>query len=125
MFSSFKNLFKSAPKAQNNEKPTDHPHEKYNEDNSENFSEQETAEKTGVYVEKEEEKMRFRLAMDIFKFEDTTKSNLEINLYDTVKMFEAYFGEKLKNWKYISYIKIFCFLLRFVVSLFQDIFLLL
>lgn len=98
MFSSFKNLFKSAPKAQ--EKPTEKQNEKYNEeDNSENFSEQETAEKTGVYVEKEEEKMRFRLAMDIFKLEDETKSNFDINLYDTVKMFESYFGERLKNWK--------------------------
>ena len=99
MFSSFKNLFKSAPKAQKNEKPVDNQNKKDNEDNSENLSEQETAEKTGVYVEKEEEKMRFRLAMDIFKLEDETKSNYDINLYDTVKMFEAFYGERLKNWK--------------------------
>lgn len=99
MFSSFKNLFKSAPKAQNNEKPIDNSNEKYDEDNSENFSEQETSEKTNVYVEKEEEKMRFRLAMDIFKLEDETKSNFDINLYDTVKMFEAFYNERLRNWK--------------------------
>ena len=99
MFSSFKNLFKTAPKTQINEKTIENLDEKYDEDNSENFSEQETAEKTSVYVEKEEEKMRFRLAMDIFKFEDETKSNFDVNLYDTIKMFEAFYNEKLKNWK--------------------------
>lgn len=103
MFSSFKNFFKSTPKEQNNEKPIDILNEKYNEDNSGNFSEQETAEKTGVYYENEEEKMRFRLAMDIFKLEDETKSNYDINLYDTIKMFEAYYAERLKNWRYIIY----------------------
>jgi hypothetical protein len=99
MFSSFKSLFKAQPKTQNNEKPTENTNENYNEDSFENSSEQETAEKTGVYVEKDEEKMRFRLAMDIFKFEDETKSNFDINLFDNIKMFEAFYAERLKNWK--------------------------
>jgi len=104
MFSSFKNFFKSGTKSQINEKPNENNTEKYEDDNSANFSEQETAEKTGVYVENEEEKMRFRLAMDIFKIEDEKKMNYDINLYDTIKMFEAFYGEKLKNWKYVFFI---------------------
>jgi len=103
MFSSFKNFFKTTPKTQNNEKLTTDNLEKYDNDNSENFSEQPTAERTGDYLEKEEEKMRFRLAMDIFKMEDETKSNFDVNLYDTVKMFEAFYLEKLKNWKYLLF----------------------
>jgi hypothetical protein len=97
MLSGFKNLFKSQPKTSNNNS-NNADLKKYEENNSENLSEQDTAEKTAFSLEKEEEKMRFRLAMDIFKLEDNTKSNYEINLYDTAKMFETYFTETLKNW---------------------------
>ncbi len=98
MFSGFKNFFKPSQKVQNIEKENDFI-EKYENDNSENFSGEPTAERTGDYLEKEEEKMRFRLAMDIFKIDDVTKSNFDVNLYDTLKMFETFYNEKLKNWK--------------------------
>ena len=94
MLSGFKNLFKSKGK-ENSKK--DYPKDNQG-NNSEDLAEQDTAEKTAD-LEKEEEKMRFRLAMDIFKEEDVTKTSFEISLYDSNKMYENFYGETLKNWR--------------------------
>lgn len=100
MLSGFKNLFKSNPKKTNNTS-TNNEGKNVDDSNSQNFSEQDTAEKTAGLLEKEEEKMRFRLEMDIYKSEDTTRTQYEINLYDVSKMFENFFAERLKNWRYV------------------------
>lgn len=88
MFSSFKSLFISKPKEDN---------EKNNQENNSDLADQNTSEKT-TEVEKEEEKMRFILAMDIFKEQDLTRKSFEISLYDSVKMYEKFHLEILKNW---------------------------
>lgn len=92
MFSSFKNLFTSKTNSDNKD------NQNYQENNSEDLADQKTAEKTTEFEKEEEEKMRFRLAMDIFKEQDLTKTSYEISLYDSVKMYEKFFGEILKNW---------------------------
>ena len=75
MFSSFTKFFKSAPKNTNNSTNTTTQKE-------EELSEQDTQERTGSNIsEKDEEKMRFRLAMDIFKLEDSTKTNYDITCW--------------------------------------------
>lgn len=91
MFSSFKNLFTSS--SGNSEK------ENKRKNNSDYLADQLTQEKTTEFEKEEEEKMRFRLAIDIFKEQDQTKTLYEISLYDTVKMNEKFDSEITKNWK--------------------------
>jgi len=88
MFKSFKNYFSGKTNENSEEK-----------DNSDDLAEQDTIEKTAEFLEKEEEKMRFRLAMEIFKDDDSTKSLYEISLFNQAKMYESFYGERLKNWK--------------------------
>ncbi len=92
MFSSFKSLFSSKSNIDN----------KANIDYQENNSvlaDQKTAEKTAEVEKEEEEKMSFRLSMDIFKEQDLSKKSFEISLYDSVKMYEKFYTEVLKNWR--------------------------
>lgn len=88
MFKSFKNLFVSTGKEKQE-----------NINQSDEIAEQNTAEKTAEMLEKEEEKMRLRLAMEIFKEEDPSKTFYEISLYNQGKMYESFYGERIKNWK--------------------------
>lgn len=87
MFKSFKNLF-SSKQEDNNKKNI-----------SDDITDQKTQEKTGEDIEKEEEKMRLRLAMEIFKEEDPSKSLYEISLFNQSKMYESFFGERIKKWR--------------------------
>jgi hypothetical protein len=91
MFSSFKSLFTYKSN-------TDNASLDYLENNSD-LADQKTAEKTAEVEKEEEEKMRFRLAMDIFREQDLTKKSYEISLYDSVKMYEKFYMETLKNWR--------------------------
>lgn len=93
MFSGFKNLFTSKTNTDNKDNIN------YNENNSEDLADQNTNEKTTEFEKEEEEKMRFRLAMDIFKEQDLTKTSYEISLYDSSKMYETFNSEILKNWR--------------------------
>mgnify|MGYP000920813704 CR=1 FL=1 len=93
MFSSFKNLFISKTNSDNKD------NHYYQENNSEDLADQNTAEKTTEFEKEEEEKMRFRLTMDIFKEQDLTKKSFEISLYDSIKMYEKFKSEILKNWR--------------------------
>jgi hypothetical protein len=92
MFSSFKSLFSSKSNTDNKANID------YQENNS-YLADQKTAEKTAEVEKEEEEKMSFRLSMDIFKEQDLSKKSFEISLYDSVKIYEKFYTEVLKNWR--------------------------
>lgn len=88
MFSSFKNLFKSTQKTQNNENDTN------NIDNKNILKNNEV-----INSEKDAENLRFKLSMEIYKLQNQIISNYDINLFNTDKMFEVFFANNLINWK--------------------------
>ena len=88
MFSSFKSLFSSKSNIDNKANID------YQENNSD-LADQKTAEKTAEVEKEEEEKMSFRLSMDIFKEQDLSKKSFEISLYDSVKMYEKFYTEHI------------------------------
>lgn len=97
MFSGFKNLFKSNPKKADNADDTNKKKDNDNS-NSQNTTESSIDYKTGGQMTNDD-KIRFMLAMDVFKLEDPSQAEYDINIYDTIRMFETFFGERLRNWK--------------------------
>jgi hypothetical protein len=89
MFSSFKNLFTTTKTTENS------LGKDINQYNSENIIDKDNEENK----EKEKEKMIFKLSMEIYKEEDPTQTLYEISLFNQTKIYDSFYGEKIKNWK--------------------------
>lgn len=92
MFSSFKKLFISPKPVEN---PLDKDIDQYNSENIVNKDNAIDLE----FKEKDKERMIFKLAMEIYKEEDLTQTLYEISLFNQGKMYDSFYGEKIKNWK--------------------------